>query len=294
VNRLANKLREQLGEWYGGETGGVIELLQNPRNPQEFVQLVELSTEPLALGEDANGVALSGWRITVTTAEGGRGHDYRVVDPSIDDNGGLLLILTWMPWSEREWIQFLGRTSRQDHAGQYAAILDLEDEKVQAGVSERKPNEKLPRTILRLGDQETAGKLKGVGTDIAKAKLMHRLTSHYWTAHKQDKTSKNQDWAWKKLCAEYTKLALEIIPKTFTEAFPEIEVAPPEPEKVEKVYAPTQSAPLKSMAELTCSKCGHISFAHWTPDKPVPRVDCEKCGTRTLVSAFVPVYSSSI
>mmetsp|Transcript_120802 Transcript_120802/g.313667 ORF Transcript_120802/g.313667 Transcript_120802/m.313667 type:complete len:1794 (-) Transcript_120802:25-5406(-) len=289
VQRLAGRLREHLGECYGGDTRGVIELLQNPRNPQEFVQLVELSTEPLPLGE-----AQSGWRITVTTAEGGRGHDYRVVDPSIDDNGGLLLILTWMPWSEREWIQFIGRTGRQDHAGQYATILDAEDEKVQAAVSQRKPSEKLPDTILRLGDEDTAGKLKGVGTDIAKAKLMHRLTSHYWTAHKSDKTSKNQDWVWKKLCAEYMGLSLDAITKTFTDALPEITVEPPEPEKTEKVYAPTQSAPLKSMAELTCSKCGHISFAHWTPDKPVPRVDCEKCGTRTLVSAFVPVYSSSI
>lgn len=66
-------------------------------------------------------------------AEGGRGHDYRVVDPGIDDRGGLLLILTWVPWSEREWIQFLGRTGRQDHAGQFAVFLNSQDLRSCAG-----------------------------------------------------------------------------------------------------------------------------------------------------------------
>merc|ERR1740121_1871614 len=65
VQRLAGRLRKNLGECYAGDTGGVIELLQNPRNPQEFVQLVELSTEPLALGEDDNGEPRSAWRIVV-------------------------------------------------------------------------------------------------------------------------------------------------------------------------------------------------------------------------------------
>eukprot|EP00446_Apocalathium_sp_SHHI-4_P009386 CAMPEP_0177152100 /NCGR_PEP_ID=MMETSP0367-20130122/333_1 /TAXON_ID=447022 ORGANISM="Scrippsiella hangoei-like, Strain SHHI-4" /NCGR_SAMPLE_ID=MMETSP0367 /ASSEMBLY_ACC=CAM_ASM_000362 /LENGTH=334 /DNA_ID=CAMNT_0018597105 /DNA_START=39 /DNA_END=1041 /DNA_ORIENTATION=+ len=282
-------LKEHLGhECYGEGTGGVLELLQNPRNPQEFVETVQQSTEALDLGQDENGGALRGWRITITTAEGGRGHDYRVVDPMIDDNGGLLVILTWMPWSEREWIQFLGRTSRQDHAGQYAVLLDAEDEKVLVALPNKLHGESLPRTILKEGDKATAKQLESVGDEIFKAKLMHQLTSHYWTAFKAEETDKNQDWSWKRLCEEYTKLEGDVIKAKFKEILPDVVIKDEAMKVTREERPPTKhtstGAPLKSMAELTCAKCGHIAFTHWRPDRPAPKVNCEKCGARTLVS----------
>ena len=56
--------------------------------------------------------------VTVTDYFGGRGVDYKVKDKQIDKNGGLLVIVTSIP-NTREWIQWKGRTARQDKKGQY-------------------------------------------------------------------------------------------------------------------------------------------------------------------------------
>jgi hypothetical protein len=157
VKNLSKQLREKLAELYGTRTAAedeeeapqdeVIELLHNPRNPKEFVELVAKATEQLEVieneEEEGEDKEMQAWRITVTTAEGGRGHDYRVVDPAIDEKGGLLLILTFVPWSEREWIQFLGRTGRQDHNGQYAVFLTTQDEAVQQAMGDKGKKESL-------------------------------------------------------------------------------------------------------------------------------------------------------
>jgi len=228
VVRLANRLPKKLGELYDqsydtGDTGATIRLLHNPKKPGEFVELVDRSTEALdGHGENAGdiGRARQAWRITLTTAEGGRGHDYRVVDPAIDKAGGLLLILTWVPWSEREWIQFLGRTGRQDHAGQYAVLLDAQDDVVKAAGKKRRADESFAEAILRHGDAETAQLLQATKETIAKGKLMHRLSSRYWSLHKQDKTSKKQNWEWKKVCEDYLTISVHDIEQRFLEYFP--------------------------------------------------------------------------
>ena len=62
-------------------------------------------------------------RVTVTDRFGGRGHDFRVVDKEANLNGGMLVIATSIP-DEREWIQWRGRTARQDRPGQYYVILN--------------------------------------------------------------------------------------------------------------------------------------------------------------------------
>ena len=66
-------------------------------------------------------------RITVTDPFGGRGHDYTVSDDHADDYGGMLVIVTMIPESERDWIQWIGRTARNDRKGQYAVILNEKD-----------------------------------------------------------------------------------------------------------------------------------------------------------------------
>ena len=54
---------------------------------------------------------------------GGRGHDYQVLDKEANANGGMLGIATSIP-DEREWIQWKGRTARQDRPGQFYVIMD--------------------------------------------------------------------------------------------------------------------------------------------------------------------------
>ena len=62
-------------------------------------------------------------RVTVTDRFGGRGHDFQVVDREANANGGMLVIATSIP-DEREWIQWKGRTARQDRPGQFYVILN--------------------------------------------------------------------------------------------------------------------------------------------------------------------------
>jgi hypothetical protein len=78
------------------------------------------------------------YRVTITDYFGGRGHDYICIDNKIDLSGGMLLILTQIPESQREWVQWLGRTARQDKKGQWALILNSED-KPQSGIHEVDP-----------------------------------------------------------------------------------------------------------------------------------------------------------
>lgn len=61
----------------------------------------------------------------MTEKWGGRGHDFKMQDPDANDKGGgLLVIATSIPADgEREWIQWIGRTARQDKPGQYYAVL---------------------------------------------------------------------------------------------------------------------------------------------------------------------------
>ena len=61
-------------------------------------------------------------RVTVTD-HGGRPLDYQVVDRESNENGGMLVIATSIP-DEREWIQWKGRTARQDRPGQFYVLLN--------------------------------------------------------------------------------------------------------------------------------------------------------------------------
>lgn len=45
-----------------------------------------------------------------------------------------MLIIGFVPDSEREYIQFLGRTARQDKRGQFAAVLHEEDYSAEVSV----------------------------------------------------------------------------------------------------------------------------------------------------------------
>ena len=50
-------------------------------------------------------------RITVTDPFGARGFDYDVKDDEANDNGGMLVIATYIP-HKRDWVQLIGRVAR--------------------------------------------------------------------------------------------------------------------------------------------------------------------------------------
>jgi len=132
-------------------------------DPEQWKDNLNRSTLPLG---DSSG-AEKCWRVTVTDPRGGRGTDYRVDDPVVDAQGGLLLIPTAVPTSQREWTQFLGRTARQDRHGQFCAVLCASD---YAALS-AKYGEPLPEgsggtsldaveAVIRWGDREVAGRIR--------------------------------------------------------------------------------------------------------------------------------------
>lgn len=309
VARVATALRHRLGDDCGGEQRAVIELVHDPARPQEFLDLVQLATEPLAAMEadishsgatgyvtgemvevgpwhgdggssgEANhyGEAATwrqAWRITVSTAEGGRGHDYRVIDPAIDDRGGLLLILTWVPWSEREWIQFLGRTARQDHVGQYAVLLNAEDEQVIAGTHDRQEGESSAMAILRHGEAQTCDLLRGKGSEVTKGRLMHKLTSRFWALHKVRKTTKRQDWDWKRLCENYLDFTADAIQHLFSSS-----VIPPKELVLGFAKMDKTALVRPGLTEKTCRSCSTVNiFPKPVAGHEMPTVRCGNCG----------------
>eukprot|EP00929_Paragymnodinium_shiwhaense_P063274 TRINITY_DN3161_c0_g4_i1.p1 TRINITY_DN3161_c0_g4~~TRINITY_DN3161_c0_g4_i1.p1 ORF type:complete len:1922 (+),score=477.26 TRINITY_DN3161_c0_g4_i1:213-5978(+) len=209
VEQVATMLCNKLGLSPAVEmdTSGdrVLRLLEDPGNPDKFVRMVQQSTQPWNSVGAKKGQKK--WKITVTTAEGGRGHDYRCVDPAIDEKGGMLLILMWVSWSQREWVQFLGRTARQDHEGQMAVFLNGQSKEVfdlEVNDVDLRDGDKVVQSILDCGDAKMAEKCQKIGGHISRGTLMHRLTSRYWHKHNAEgSTNSHEENLWRKLCRDY-------------------------------------------------------------------------------------------
>jgi len=129
-------------------------------NAEQWKENLNRST--LALGDgDARGKS---WRITVTDPRGARGTDYRVDDLGVNSQGGLLLIPLTVPGSRRDWIQYLGRTARQDNRGQFCCVLNGEDFRAQS----QKNKEALPvdgtqtviDKVLGWGDKDSQDRIQ--------------------------------------------------------------------------------------------------------------------------------------
>jgi hypothetical protein len=182
------------------------------------------------------------------------------VDPQIDEKGGLLLILTWVPWSEREWVQFLGRTARQDHTGQYAVFLDNEDDRVQDAMQDRRSDESLITAMLRIGDEDAVDSFERTQDEVQKGRLMHRLTSRFWVLEKQGGLKKDQIWKWKRLCESYLDCDLDEIQEKFDEAFP--------PEKDEEEAFDIDDGPKMMPTAGRSDRAGHSAASNKARPSP--------------------------
>jgi hypothetical protein len=162
--------------------------------PLTWSAAVELSTQPIT-----NAAGRRCWPITVTDYFGGRGHDFRINDPQVDQAGGLTVIATCIPPNEREWAQWLGRTARNDRRGRFAVILSEEDEPVQdqsstphrvrlAVISEhRRPGAtreytpKLVSALLGVRDQATKAALDALSNGaVHRGQLMNELCDIFY------------------------------------------------------------------------------------------------------------------
>mmetsp|Transcript_16583 Transcript_16583/g.30742 ORF Transcript_16583/g.30742 Transcript_16583/m.30742 type:complete len:1467 (+) Transcript_16583:61-4461(+) len=133
-------------------------------DPDRWKENLNRATLPLGDGHGQSGGGHT-WRITVTDPRGGRGTDYRVDDSDVDGRGGLLLIPTIVPESQRDWVQFLGRTARQDRKGQWCAVLCSADYEALSQKYRRVltgGNDLLAiDTILSWGDKECTERIQG-------------------------------------------------------------------------------------------------------------------------------------
>jgi len=146
------------------------------------------------------GVGDSRCRVTVTDKFGGRGHDFQVVDKETNANGGMLVIATSIP-DEREWIQWKGRTARQDRPGHFYVVLD-ETQKPFNDPKHKKLKERLKKAappssprgstqdanpedfkvemLLEVSDEGIGDKLKAFEGEQAAGEKLNELTEKYY------------------------------------------------------------------------------------------------------------------
>jgi hypothetical protein len=136
----------------------------------------------------------------VSDVFGGRGQDYTVTNDGVDKAGGILVICSTVAESEREWVQWLGRTARSDRRGQYAVILyegadgplkTLADKsKYAKGLSVsgvmRKYDEGLIRALLDARDVATRTKLEKDKDEIRTGMRLHELCDAFWSVRQDE------------------------------------------------------------------------------------------------------------
>jgi hypothetical protein len=155
----------------------------------------------------------------VTTAAGARGQDYQISDDVVDDNGGLLLVLEYIPDSEREWIQFLGRTARHDHPGQYAVILNQNDYKEALGGDMPSEDAAVEKKVLDHINKITAKKVGDAQEQLDRGTVMHTNTAAFWKWYTHAKCSDEEKldkfFKWCDLCDDFPEMTLESIAGAF-------------------------------------------------------------------------------
>jgi hypothetical protein len=181
------------------------------RKPTEFIQeftefdpVTNQPTNSLAIVESATalvsaGALNKGRRITVTDPYGGRGHDYMVKEDNetVDDKGGVLVIVTFIPDSEREFIQWKGRTARSDRKGQYAMMLSSSDASFQSSSelllqhkakdwTDEKPRYSpgLINSLLLKVDSALSNQMKQKEGKLKRMKQINELCDHYYLTYR--------------------------------------------------------------------------------------------------------------
>ena len=157
--------------------------------PADYSKVVKEATRPKQSSLSSSG---SVWPITVSDPFGGRGQDYTVLKEEVDKAGGIMVICTAIPESQREWVQWLGRTARSDRRGQFSVVLlkdssplkDI-DPKVlaehAAGAGTYKPS--LIDVLLEKRDQNIKTKLDTLAPELAHGMRMHEVCYAFWQTH---------------------------------------------------------------------------------------------------------------
>jgi len=156
-------------------------------------------------------------RVTVTDRFGGRGHDFQVVDKEANANGGMLVIATSIP-DEREWIQWKGRTARQDRPGQFYVILNkksklltVDDKPTKlAGRLKKLTDDQKIEVMLEAADEGIGDKLKRFEGEQASGEKLNEICEKYYAMYPRSTDDPwpseqyfNSDCALRKFLADY-------------------------------------------------------------------------------------------
>jgi len=196
VDRLRQRARSMLA---GCNTTDLVRSLSQreyDRSPQVYKESLRASTRTLS----RNVTGPKEFRITVTDYTGARGTDYQMVDEDADRLGGLMLIVMHVPPSKREWIQYRGRTARQNWRGQYCVVLNVEDyraldngreEALPREAYELKPGDPpfapsdpdatLVQRILDFGSKESARRLEQSRAVYNSGFIANEVCERVWT-----------------------------------------------------------------------------------------------------------------
>ena len=68
-------------------------------------------------------MATQAGKITLMTKSFGRGTDFQIYDPKVNEKGGVHIIQTFLSLDQSEEIQIMGRTNRQNTNGSYDAVF---------------------------------------------------------------------------------------------------------------------------------------------------------------------------
>lgn len=158
----------------------------------DYGAVVKEATRPRQAAWSASG---SVWPVTVSDPFGGRGQDYTVLKEEVDDAGGIMVICTAIPDSQREWVQWLGRTARSDRRGQYAVVLLRTDTPVSAlspdalkthqiGIVPGRYRETVVDALLAERDKAIRRVLDALAPELAMGKRLHELCYAFWSAQK--------------------------------------------------------------------------------------------------------------
>jgi len=148
----------------------------------EWGAIVERATKRLADGT---------YRVTVTDPWGGRGYDFRCLDDAVNEHGGLLLIVTSIP-QEREWIQWKGRTARQDRKGQFSVVLCQADPPFASGqmpgvvADALDQPDSLIRTLLDEADTANLKKIRDNRKGVDTGRYLAELCDKYYRKYRRD------------------------------------------------------------------------------------------------------------
>eukprot|EP00929_Paragymnodinium_shiwhaense_P077557 TRINITY_DN3994_c0_g1_i2.p1 TRINITY_DN3994_c0_g1~~TRINITY_DN3994_c0_g1_i2.p1 ORF type:complete len:1470 (+),score=528.61 TRINITY_DN3994_c0_g1_i2:81-4490(+) len=139
-------------------------------NPGQFKENLFQCTQATGKG------SAKSFRIAVTDPRGGRGMDYRVTDQDADRNGGLLMVVQRVPKHSRDWIQYLGRTARQDCKGQWMAVLNMEDYRTDMQkFNQSLKSEGAVEQILKWGEHEEKDRIQSTHDDYHRGVRMNEL-----------------------------------------------------------------------------------------------------------------------